>query len=162
MLSPNSNVGVWVLLLFCCLLSTPGEQSEAINHRSEAINQQEPCWAMALGGFVKCPLRLPFASGLRRSSTMFGVTCSPWGLSLSPKYLLIAFGTSVFVQKVWPLEQLEFWASPVNTDSLTCFWEENPVNFLACVWCLSFKVFFQAGVGIFFHFSGWSRRCCKS
>lgn len=48
---------------FCCsfVVFSSGEQSEAINHRSEAINQQEPCWVMALGGFVKCPLRLPFA-----------------------------------------------------------------------------------------------------
>lgn len=153
---------MWECGVCCCFVvfSSSGEQSEAINHRSEAINQQKPCRAMALGSFVKCPLCLPFASGLRRSSTTFGVTCPLWGLSLAPKYLLIAFGTCVFVQEVWPLDPLEFWAFPVNTDSLTYFWKKTKnkqlVSLPVCVACpsksssklvLAFSSISVAGVG---------------
>lgn len=82
--------------------------------------------AMALGGFVKCPLHLPFASGLRRAAQHLLLPALHGGCHLPQMHFLIAFGTWVCVQEVWPLEQLEFRASPGHSDSLTYFWAKKP------------------------------------
>lgn len=46
---------------------------------TEAINQQELHWAIAVGGFFRGLLRLPFASDMRRIATniSLGVPACP-------------------------------------------------------------------------------------
>lgn len=77
---------VWFLLLFCSLLLSL--EGQRLFFMTEAINQQDLPWATAVGGFFRCLLHLPFASGIRRLAQR-SVWCHlPWGVSLQNRFSL--------------------------------------------------------------------------